>query len=307
MAYMAGRPIMFRALQVQGDWRPSFGNMGRHVQLHSSLCTNDFVTNDIASIGNAAVGPTNKGMLPLSRRLPVLKQQLLVVRASRQRNIHRNVASSSQYPVRPRPARSGRPSDFPGQDWVHLLSHLPLIIKVFGSTMPSESAAEAVTPGSRTDAAAITSLEAEMPALDSRWVHTGAKYLQLLPTPITVAETEYKAFSDLENQRIEAAWEALPQDRREEIISNWGREDGEGGEKPGQTLKTKSPRQSTAPSPGPDDVGDVPSDPEVTEGDAEDLRPKKSEQYRAIIERNYQDPDKLDVVEGVAVSQVSNL
>lgn len=143
-----------------------------------------------------------------------------------------------------------------------------------------------------------------MPALDSRWVHTGAKYLQLLPTPITVAETEFKAFSDLENQRIEAAWEALSQEKRDDIVSQWGREDGEGGEKPNQTVKSKTPGRSATPTADLDDNGDVPSDPELLESDVEDEKPKKDEQYRAIIERNYHDPDKLDVVEGVAVSQV---
>lgn len=144
-------------------------------------------------------------------------------------------------------------------------------------------------------------VEVAMPPLDSRWVHTGAKYLQLLPTPITVAESEYKAFSDLENQRIEAAWEALSQERRQEIVSQWGRGDGEGCET-GQSVTTKSPARPATPSADPEDTGDVPSDPELPQ--QEDERPKKDEQYRAIIERNYRDPDKLDVVEGVAVSQV---
>jgi hypothetical protein len=143
-----------------------------------------------------------------------------------------------------------------------------------------------------------------MPPLEARWVHTGAKYLQLLPTPITVAETEYKAFSELENQRIEAAWEALSQEKREEIVSQWGRGDGEGSEKASQSMKSKSPARPATPLVDPDGAGDLPSDTEILESDAEEEQPRKDEQYRAIIERNYHDPDKLDVVEGVAVSQV---
>lgn len=145
------------------------------------------------------------------------------------------------------------------------------------------------------------------PPLEARWLHTGAKYLQLLPTPITVAETEYKSFSDLEDQRIEAAWNALSQERREQIVMEWGRTDGEGGEKrtrakPSKPSDKASPRRTER---GGTHTGEVSSDSEAFGSDPEGDQPKKDKHYRAIIERTYDNPEKLDVVEGVAVSQVS--
>lgn len=244
----------------------------------------------------------------LASKLPSGRVPLRSVSRTLRDKRHGSV-SSSQLPVRPRLSRSTGWRGFKDENWLHtcFLFHFPLFIKAVvpgASTMTGHTTEVATLPPQRASTPDQHFAKTEMPALESRWVHTGAKYLQLLPTPITVAETEYKAFSELENQRIEAAWQALPEEKRERVISEWGREDGEGGEQPDQVKISKSPRKPSTPTTELDDTGDVPSDPELLDSDLEDDRPRKDEQYRAIIERNYHDPDQLDVVEGVAVSQV---
>lgn len=246
------------------------------------------------------------GVLPsrLGRTAIVLKRPVTVRPAIDRRSLTRSVSS---YPASILPSTGSAPRPRDARNQIHLQSylplHLPLLYKFLAphpQAMPGKTADDSLA--SRADSPDQPSSDGEMPELKPRWLHTGAKYLQLLPTPITVAETGYKAFSDLENQRIEAAWEALPVSKREKIVSRWGREDGEGGEKVKSTAKSKGTK-SPASAGNDDDKGDVPSDPELLESDTES-EPKKDEQYRAIIERNYHDPDKLDVVEGVAVSQV---
>lgn len=147
-----------------------------------------------------------------------------------------------------------------------------------------------------------TSVEVtEMPSLEVRWMHTGAKHLALPTAPITAAETAYKAFSMDESDRIEKAWEVLSAEEKKKIVNEWGLGDGEWSQ---QMIAARSREKgedspedeefSDPPTPG----GSVASEPETPQD--------KAEIYKSVIERARNDPSKLDAIHGVPVSQVSS-
>lgn len=157
------------------------------------------------------------------------------------------------------------------------------------------------------------------PELDFRWVHTGSKLLDLPIVPIPANETQpYKPFSADENARIEASWNAMPDDKRQRIVAHWGLEDGEWGQKLKPAPKKKDVKDkdkakgkgdSKTATKGKATLEAAPAGPDtpVLVSDAEALDAEavdKKQQYRSIIEQAQSDPSRLDTVFGVPVAQV---
>lgn len=151
------------------------------------------------------------------------------------------------------------------------------------------------------------------PPLDFRWVHTGTKQLQLPTIPITVADAIYQPFSNDENKRIEDTWMKKSSEERKAIVEQWGKEDGEWGRKSRahkkeekEKVKDKSEklgrdkRDSLKEIRSPESGS---STPMTSDGEMEEMSSDKM--YKSIIERAQSDPTRLDVVDGVPVSQVS--
>ncbi|RXK37136.1 hypothetical protein M231_05587 [Tremella mesenterica] len=158
----------------------------------------------------------------------------------------------------------------------------------------------------------VTSPTLPAPPLDARWVHAGAQYLDLLPTPITSASTSYKAFSPSESKRIEARWTSLPLLGRQLAIKEWGAAEGEGASK---VKKEHGRTESTASNN--DERRSSSKDREKDRGvpDAEVIRsgeeqPTEGEvdgegRYRNIMADAQKEYENLELIAGVPVSQDS--
>ncbi|KIS00050.1 phospholipase [Cryptococcus deuterogattii 2001/935-1] len=174
-----------------------------------------------------------------------------------------------------------------------------------------------------------TALLLAVPALDVRWVHTGAQQLNLLPTPITSASNSYEAFSESESSRIELRWQSISESDRLKTIKLWGRNDGEGAfQSQGETIKQGEKighdEKVTDGSKGCDSIsrhsidgtdahsvgskvksedGEEHLDPDVDDmSSGEDQINKK---YHALLLEAREKNDDLDSVQGVPVSQQS--
>jgi hypothetical protein len=153
-----------------------------------------------------------------------------------------------------------------------------------------------------------------IPDLDIRWVHTGAQYLDLLPTPITTAATIYKAFSPDESRRIQEAWDGLTAEERQKAIHDWGTKEGEGfatpASKPKDKEKEKERRGSNASGRSvnvngkDEDKGEVirsgEEQPHVDEKDGDG-------RYKDFMKEAQQEYENLELISGVPVSQVCGI
>lgn len=164
---------------------------------------------------------------------------------------------------------------------------------------PAKGAAEAQNG----DSTAV--VEVEMPPLEIRWAHTGTKQLALPTAPISGLDSNFKAFSADESDRIEKAWQALPAERRQAIVAMWGKGDGEWSQ--GSKKEQKRARKAAKKASGKSTPANSVNSASESEGPAppanEEL--EKDEEYKSIIEKAQNDPSRLDSVEGVPVSQVS--
>jgi hypothetical protein len=143
--------------------------------------------------------------------------------------------------------------------------------------------------------------ELPIPELDYRWVHTGAQYLDLLPTPITTAATIYKSFSPDESRRIEEAWNAYTPEERQKAIDDWGRKEGEGfATKSKEKEKERRGSNASGRSVGKDDGEVLRSGQEQPQGDERDSEGR----YKDFMTKAQQEYENLELISGVPVSQV---
>lgn len=147
----------------------------------------------------------------------------------------------------------------------------------------------------------IDIVEVKMPALEVRWAHTGTKQLALPTAPVTGLDTNFKAFSADESDRIEAAWQSMSAAQRQAAVELWGKGDGEWSEDTKKAKKKKSAKKSATRV---SSSVSVTSASESEAPSADEAVPEKEEQYKSIIEKAQSDTSRLDSVEGVPVSQV---
>lgn len=77
------------------------------------------------------------------------------------------------------------------------------------------------------------------PKLDFRWSHSGSSHLSLLSTPLTQTKTiTYAAFSVLENENLEAAFNALKPAEREAALRKMGEWKEDKKEEPAATASS---------------------------------------------------------------------
>ncbi|KAK4686894.1 hypothetical protein P7C73_g3228, partial [Tremellales sp. Uapishka_1] len=157
-----------------------------------------------------------------------------------------------------------------------------------------------------------------LPYLDIRWVHAGAQYLDLLPTPITTASTAYKAFSEDESARIEERWNAMTVAEQRNTINQWGTEEGEGNHGKQKKAKEKEKKDidksssgsaiSAAASEHHAEDGGVP-DAEIIKSGQEipNVEEKEDEQksYKDVMNKFREEYEDFELIAGVPVSQDS--
>lgn len=146
------------------------------------------------------------------------------------------------------------------------------------------------------------------PPLDYRWLHTGTKQLDLPTEPIATAETAYKPFAPLENDRIEAAWQDYPQSLKRKALDSWGAGDGEWSQKSKETKakeakEAKDAKEAKEAAAKKGEKGAKVDDVKKA-ASSKDVSKERIDAYQAVIEKAYLDHSKFDVVEGVPVSQV---
>ena len=154
-----------------------------------------------------------------------------------------------------------------------------------------------------------------IPELDFRWVHTGAQYLDLLPTPITTAATIYKAFSPDESRRIQEAWDALTPEERQKAILDWGTKEGEGFATPASKPKDKDKEKdkerrgsnASTRSVNGNGNGSVKDEGEVIRSGEEQPHGDEKDgdgRYKDFMKEAQQEYENLELISGVPVSQV---